>query len=178
MAIRRGAPRGVTRGPRRQTDWAFALLAADGVAIPAASKVLLASIASSVLSTIAPATIVRTRGLLTIRSDQSIATELQLGAMGVAFVNEVARGLGVTALPGPSTEALWDGWFVHQFISQAYEFVSGVGTNPQYVTQYMVDSKAMRKFESDEGLVFMVENAHAATGFVATLQLRLLLKAG
>ena len=42
----------------------------------------------------------------------------------------------------------------------------------------MIDSKAMRKFESDEGLVFMIENASSTNGFDAMLQLRFLVKAG
>ena len=178
MAFRKSANQAsFHRGVKRATDWQLATLSSGYVTVAANSKVLIASIGSSALAGISPATIVRTRGMLSVASDQSAAPEAQIGGFGVGFVNEVARALGVTALPGPVNEALWDGWFVHQFFQQRFEELSQVGFDTTGAIQYVIDSKAMRKFESDEGLVFMVEN-NATTGFQVALQLRLLVKAG
>ena len=162
------------RGSRRLTEWVISSFPATVTNIPASSKVLLSSVAAAQLTALAPATIVRTRGVLMVSTDQTAALEFQLGSFGLGFVNEVARALGVTALPGPSTDALWDGWFVHQYFQQKHDVAE---TGPAYA-QYVIDSKAMRKFEGDEGLVFMVENTHATQGFEVALGLRILMKAG
>ena len=45
-------------------------------------------------------------------TNETAASENQLGAFGIALVNDVAAALGVTGIPGPATDALWDGWFV------------------------------------------------------------------
>ena len=46
-----------------------------------------------------PFTLIRVRGIFTIASDQSAATETQVGALGVAVVSEQAASIGVTAVP-------------------------------------------------------------------------------
>ena len=94
----------------------------------------------------------------------------------MALINETARALGVTAIPGPGTDSLYDGWFVHQFVMQKLIRASGVGFTEGQV--YEIDSKAMRKFEGDEGLVFMVENNSPTDGFDIIVGLRILIKAG
>ena len=163
---------------RRQTDWALSVSTVALVNVPAASKVLASSFDASVLRDIAPATVIRTRGELLIITDNFGATEVQLGAFGIAFVNNVARTLGVTAIPGPGTDALFDGWFVHQFIQQKSVLLSGVGFESRSATRYVIDSKAMRKFDADLGLAIMIENQHASQGFDFALGLRFLIKAG
>ncbi len=167
-----------SRPVKRATDWVIQAETSAYVTIANDSKVLVGGVSAAQLAVFAPATVVRTRGLLTIASDQAGADEQQLGAFGMTFVNETARALGVTGIPGPSEDALWDGWFVHQFFAQKLEFSSGVGFEPNMATQYSIDSKAMRKFESDEGLAFMIENSHATFDLQMSLQLRILIKAG
>ena len=164
------------RRTRRATDWSLGLIAAGKTSVAANSKVLVASLSEASLLPIAPATVVRTRGAVQISSDQSAADEDQIGSIGVAFVSEVARALGVTAIPGPSTETLWDGWFVHQFFQQRFLFASNTGEHLG-LRQYEIDSKAMRKFEGAQGLVFMCENT-GSFGFEIMWQMRFLVKAG
>ncbi len=164
---------------KRLTDWAISFTTASLVTVPVASKVLLASVTAAQLAILGPATVVRTRGRILILSDQTAGSERQFGAIGLGFVNETARALGVTALPGPSSLALWDGWFMHQFIAQAFTFGTAVG----FMTQgqgfgYEIDSKAMCKFDTDDGLVLMAENSSASDGFSAAVSLRILIKAG
>ena len=130
------------------------------------------------MATLAPATIVRTRGQLGVGAAIRSSTQAQFGAFGICFVSEVARALGVTAIPGPATDALWDGWFVHQFFTQLLSVTTDVGISPDFFTQYVIDSKAMRKFDGDAtGLVIMLENT-GANAFDTSLGLRFLLKAG
>ncbi len=163
---------------KRSTDWQIATFPVGETAVAASTKVLLILVPSTTLGTIAPATIVRTRGIFAIRSDAPGVTELQVGAFGIGLVNDVAGALGVTALPGPSTDALWGGWFVHQFITQANQVNTAIGADARGVYQYEIDSKAMRKFESDEALVIMVENTSGSFAFTITAGIRFLVKAG
>ena len=165
-------------GPKRLTDWAFGVIGASYVSVPPSSKVVLASFSGANLSDISPGTIVRTRGMFSIASDQISATETQIGAFGIALVNDVARALGVTGIPGPATDTLWDGWFVHRFFAQRMQFASSSGFDGRGATEYEVDSKAMRKFESDQGLVVVLENNHATNGLFVATNLRFLVKAG
>ncbi len=167
-----------SRGSPRLTDWALGTFPISSTAIPAATKVLAVSFGAAVLTTVGPGTIIRTRGTLWVGSDQTTATEDQAGALGIAFVNETARALGVTAIPGPATDALFDGWFVHQFIAQRVYNITNAGVDMAAGHVYNIDSKAMRKFEGDEGLVIMLENTGSTDGFVAMLGLRFLVKAG
>ncbi len=160
-------------GTRRSTDWQLGVIATGFTTVPANSKVLLTSFLSATLLLFSPSTIVRTRGLITWASDQVGAAESPMGAFGVSFVNEVAAALGVTALPGPGLDQLFDGWFVHQHLQHRFE---GTGQGPVY-NQIVIDSKAMRKFESDEALVVMVENT-SAVGALLAVSLRFLIKAG
>ena len=173
-------PRRFTRGrsgPKRLTEWSLGTFPVGVVLVGVNTKVLALSFSAADLSVQAPATIIRTRGVLWVRSDQDAAEELQLGAFGVGFVNETARALGVTAIPGPSTDALWDGWFVHQPIVQSSKR-NVAGSGGMSGIQYQIDSKAMRKFEGDEGLAIMVENTNNLNAFEIALFLRILVKAG
>jgi len=167
----------VRRPSKRHVGWDAALVTTGFTTIAAGAKSVLGILTSAALTEIGPGTIVRTRGMLTFRSDQTGASEGYVGAIGCGFVNVVAGTLGITALPGPVTEALWDGWFVHQFFSGAFIFVSGVGFQEPSSQSIEVDSKAMRKFDQDENMVIMVENG-GVTGLDIILQLRFLVKAG
>ena len=176
MAFRRSIRKG--GGLKRSTDWSLGIIPVGGTVVPAASKLVVGTFTSATLATLVPATVIRVRGMMNVYSDQVAATEHQVGAMGFGFVNEVAATLGITGLPGPSTDALWDGWFVHQFITQRFHFADNTGLLPYMGTQYVIDSKAMRKFESDEALVVVVENTSLTQGFEVQLGCRILTKAG
>jgi len=134
-----------SRRVKRATDWQLGILAIGETSVPAAGKAVIASFSSATLAAIAPSTIIRTRGFFSIRSDQAAASELQIGAIGLGLVNEVARALGITALPGPLTDALWDGWFFHQFFSQSFIVAdaTGIADNAGAGSGYTIDSKAV-----------------------------------
>ncbi len=165
--------RSFRRSSKRQTEWSLAFQSLGITAVPAASKVLLSVINPNAPSGIG--TIVRSRGILSIRTDTPAANEHQTGAMGIAVVNSVAAALGVTGLPGPGTEIGFD-WFVYQSFAQMQITSTTLTTVVGF--QYEIDSKAMRKFGIDERLVFMIENLSTTNAFDMLANIRFLVKSG
>jgi len=166
-----------SRGTKRLTEWALCTSAAAPTVLAAGTKAVVVLFSAAALVAIAPATIVRSRMLLSISSDQSGASEVQIGALGVGIVNDVAGALGVTALPGPVTDCGWPGWFVHQWFFNEFQFISGTGTQSRVERQYEIDSKAMRKLKGEEALVIMIEN-FGISGMDFHVSSRFLTKAG
>ncbi len=165
------------RAQRRQTDWRIQLQTAAYFNVPAASKLLIARIGSAQLDDFSPGTLVRSRGILSVRPASVAANAQMLGAFGCAFVNETAAALGVTGIPGPATDGNFDGWFVWQGITGDFQQSTAAawGLTDR---QWEIDSKAMRKFAGDSSLVFMIENEHATLAFLAAVHMRFLIKAG
>ncbi len=161
------------RGVRRQTDWTatppntqFTLLAAN--------TVLLTD--SFVTSGDQVETLVRTRGLLTVLSDQASASEEPFGAWGIAKVSDQAFAIGASAIPFPYTNAASDLWLAHGYWACPMVGATLVGFSGSGVQRYEIDSKAMRKLTPDETFVVMIENANATDGVKFNLDLRLLAK--
>ncbi len=180
MAFRQNRNQGSfsRRGVKRLTEWGICSVPAGYTTVPAASKILLVLVPAATLSPESPATVVRSRFLLSVISDQTVATEAQVGAFGIGFVNIVAGALGVTGIPGPATDCAWDGWFVWQPIAQQLVVATAVGVEGQFATNYTIDSKAMRKFGEDMSLAMMIENTSGSDGFSALISGRMLIKAG
>ncbi len=166
------------RGSRRATEWGIFSGSTGFASLAASTKAVAASFSSTDLSELIPGTIVRTRGVLSIQTDQFVASEQQFGALGCALVNDVAQALGITALPGPFTNQNYD-WFLLQFFVQSNIFGTGVGFIEQGASrQFEIDSKAMRKLGNGDSLVIMLENASAAHAFDFAVMLRFLVKMG
>ncbi len=164
----------LVRGNARPVHWGISMQTSARVAVPANSKVLLISTLGA-LST--PITVIRTRGFFSVNTDQVAASEDQIGAFGIAVVNARARAAGVASIPGPFTDAIWDGWFVYQSFGQQFTFLTAAGFDPLSAVRYEIDSKAMRKVEgSDEDIVMVIENAHATNGFEVMFNTRFLVK--
>ncbi len=160
---------------KRSTDWAFGVASTGLTNIPAASIVTLAAFPAASLSLFAPATIVRTRGRLLVTPDTNSAEESQIGAFGIGFV---APSVGTQA-PGPISDNLWDGWFVYVPIINHFDLITAIGFAQSGAKDgYDIDSKAMRKFETDQTMVVVIENAHATQGFDIAINFRMLVKAG
>ncbi len=94
-----------------------------------------------------PFTVVRSRFLVSIASDQVAASETQVGAVGLAVVSDQANAIGVTAVPTPITDMGSDLWFVHQLLYNEMIFGSAIGFQTQAQRIYEIDSKAMRKVD-------------------------------
>ena len=142
------------RGSRKSTDWS--------ASVPQTGLVALAGSTALLSQTFIPVaggeTVVRSRGLITFGSDQAAATESQLGAYGIAVVTAQAVSVGITAVLHPATDASWDGWLYHTYLSAHIQVVSASGIMPDMQHQIVVDSKAMRKVSEDDRLVFVIEN--------------------
>ncbi len=165
----RAQRRFTARAQRRPGTWSR-FVDTGIVAVPAASKVL---VASAVLSN--PGineTLRRVRGFILLLSDQTAATERQLGAFGICVASDAAVAAGAASLPGPVTELdddLWQTWLPLQ---GALTVVSGVGFILQD-NKIQIDSKAMRRIQQGQSLAIMAENASATFGFSVYLAVSL-----
>ena len=134
------------RSTRRQTHWTEI---SGGVAISGTLVTLLA--------TATPAhggeTVVRIRGLLTLALESATSVgDGIFGAFGIGVVTAAAAAVGVGSIPTPLTEAGWDGWMLHRYFDLRRAL--GVGS-PGEFTRLELDSKAMRKMNADDRLVFV-----------------------
>ncbi len=124
-----------------------------------------------------PFTIVRTRFLLGMSSDQAAASERQVGGFGMAVVSDQANAIGVTAVPTPISDMGSDLWFVHQLLYNDFVFGTGVGFEDNVLAQYVIDSKAMRKVDIGQDLVVVAEfSSNGSGGFNITAGGRMLVK--
>jgi len=161
MAVRRvrsHSRNAVARRQRAPSTWTRAVSVSPFL-VPDASKVFI--LFSLLNNPGIGETIRRTRGMFFIDSDQSVATERQLGAFGAMVVTDVAAAAGVASIPGPVSEASDDGWFLWVPIVQQHVETA---VAPTHGTAYEFDSKAMRRVEEGFQIVFVVENASVASG--------------
>ena len=154
-------------GPRRQTEW---IGSADSTGVQALGPSV-AVLDQTFLPGLTQ-TIVRTRGLLYVQSDQVAGDEEFFGAMGAAVVSRPAAAAGVASLPTPITEEDSDFWFIHQFFAAGYDGTAGGGMKGRV---FEFDSKAKRKINTDDAVVFLLENADATFGAQYILKFRMLL---
>ena len=158
MARRRGMTnfRSSSR-PNRAWSGSFASVF---IAVPANSKVLLATLVTGVAGGV-DLTILRTVGGIAVSSDQSASGEQQIGAWGMILVTDIAAAAGIASIPGPGTD-VGDDWFVHQTFAQR----GVLADTPRVAEWYPVDSKAKRMLDGTGIVVAVVaENVHATNGF-------------
>ena len=174
MALRRVTVRG-NRGPRRKTSWFdFASLQTDFTGLAANSALLFSSLNAAALA-LRPFTIVRTRGLLTVTTDQIAATERPFGAFGISVVTDQATAIGITAVPQPGDDAgsdeflLWEPW------SANVQLGSNIGFADLGRT-FVLDSKAMRKVDIGQDVVAVMDNQSNTDAVDFALTYRMLVK--
>ena len=122
-----------------------------------------------------PFTIVRTRGILYIRSDQTAASENQVLSYGEIVVTDQAVAIGVTAVPTPATDS-GSSFHVYENMIGRFEFVSGVGFEGNEGQTLLFDSKAMRKVEEGQDLIAVAEADGISDGITLTSFSRTLIK--
>ncbi len=170
MAHSRGRfPRAAPRS-RRKTHW---------VGPPDQGTINVGSGASVIIGSFEPAasfmlapTIVRTRGEVSLLPTSPAADLAISGAFGIGIVSNDAFAAGATSIPGPWSDPDWGGWFVWQSFFKKLEFADASGLNYPFNSSYQVDSKAMRKAESNETVVLMAESQAGA--FSIAMHVRLL----
>jgi len=154
---------------RRKSVWIPLLVVQDTQA--SAGSQIIGSFNASALA-LRPFTIVRIHLELMIKSDQAAAIEDQAGAYGVAVVSDQAVAVGITGVPLPNTDAESSLWMLHQFIMGSAQELTDLTVGPRH---YSLDSKAMRKVDAGQDVVFVLENS-LATGMIVTSAARLLVK--
>ena len=162
----------ITRGGKnvRETLWSATSLQISSTITAASTAVVMTSFAAGVLA-LRPFTIVRTRGVWGIRSDQTASIESQALGLGMAVVTDQAVAIGVTAVPTPGTDADSDAFYVYEVLLQRNIIA---GEQPMRFASF--DSKAMRKVEDGFDGVSVVETGPASNGLVVELQFRCLIK--
>ena len=158
-------------GSRPNRSWAGAIPAV-AVNVPAASKVLLASITLSNQGI--DETILRVVGTVFMNTDQVAASESQHGAVGMCIVTDTALAVGIASLPDPVTDVQDDIWFMFQTVVGTFHFGTAVGFNANGGTNYPVDSKVKRILSSGHSVAVIAANASATTGFQITFPVRVL----
>ena len=174
MARFQTRPKFISRGSRRETRWlnldpVTATLGTGGTAA------ITHSLTTEELA-LRPFTVVRTRGVLHVQSDQTAASEVYNAALGIAVVSAQAEAIGVTAVPTPNADRESDLWFLFEEITgqflfaDATGFIEGAGGLIRHF-----DSKAMRKVEDGQDIVVVIENFFSA-GTQVTVSGRMLIK--
>jgi len=143
-----------------------------GAILTAAGGTIFFSLNAAALA-LRPFTIVRSRFMSLIRSDQAAADETQIGAWGIAVVSDEASAVGVTAVPTPITEMASSLWLVHQLVMAHHQ---AQATFAEPVGVFETDSKAMRKVEVGQDVVVVAELSTAGNGFNLTIGGRMLVK--
>ena len=149
--------RGFSRAPRRSSgvarDWGLGPGESVITSIMGTGSTILGS---GITPGESELTVMRTRGLLElgILGQATANGDGFFGAVGIGVFSLPAFTAGVTSMPTPVTEAAWNGWFWHQFIA-LHDW--DVGVESQVSIQYEVDSKAMRKFDTQMVLAAVIE---------------------
>ena len=161
----------VRSGPVRQTEWLAREFSTDAITVPLLTFQIDSSM-DAVEKAKLPFTITRTIGVLSIFGDQAGAIEHPFGALGGLVVSDKASALGATAVPDPVTEAASDLWFMYQsFVGPQTTALDGPGP-----TSWMIDSRAQRKVQEGEDIVFVIANPNSVDGFRYVFNYRLLIK--
>ncbi len=166
--------RGRTAAPRRQTTW----IGLVGVRsqLTSAGGTIFNSLNAAALA-LRPFTIIRTHILVGVKSDQVIASEVQIGAFAGAVVSDEAVAVGVSAVPTPISQPSSDLWFAYGNVMSEFVFLSSVGFDAGGGQFYAIDSKAMRRVEPGSDIVFVGEvDASAGSGLTMTTIGRMLVK--
>ncbi len=137
---------GYRRGTRRNTDWA------RGVFAPTLAAGVKFLIGSFTLANPGIAETVRRTIISWSATPSGFALPL---AFGMIVVTDQALSTGITALPGPVTDASDDGWFIWQSV-----MMGGAGL-PRNTRE--IDSRAMRRIEDGFSVAIMGENTGAAS---------------
>ena len=108
-----------------------------------------------------PFTVIRTHLEVAMNTDQIIASEDQIGAVGMCVVSDQAVAIGAMAVPTPVTDLDSDLWFVHQLMFGEFVFMTAAGFQARTSVRTTIDSKAMRKVDDSEDLIMVAQSSSA-----------------
>jgi len=158
---------------RRETRWIGSTAVRTGLG--AASTAAILQTYSATILALMPFTIVRTRGLLMVTSDQQAATEVFDIGYGHAVVSAQATAIGVTAVPTPVADDDSDLWFLYERVANLFDFTTGTGYRLTGIERQL-DSKAMRKCEDGNDFIVAAETSALSNGATVFSYVRQLIK--
>ncbi len=169
--VRRSSSVVAVAGRRRDTLW---LVVGVGATTMTISGGTITNSMNAAALAYRPFTVIRAIMDYSVRSDQAAALEEQTVAAGAAVVSDQAVAIGVTAVPTPITDRGSDLWFMHQTMF-AEESSLTDRSKPHGV--WHVDSRAMRRVDDDQDIVFVLEiNTVTGSGAIVRSSGRLLIK--
>ncbi len=155
------------RPPKKTVMWIGDFPRTAPLTVPAGTASL-----DSVLSTgallLRPFTVMRSRGILVVKSDQAAVSEEWNGAYGELVVTDSAAAAGAASIPSPITEPSAS-WLMYIPFGGSFGFLDSTGFQGGASSVFAYDSKAMRIVGPDDDLVGVVENGSGTTGI--TIQL-------
>jgi len=158
-------------GQRRATEWLASADQTSAQDLAASTVAIDQALTGAQVSAISPFTITRTVGMVAVAGDQVAALEFPLMAIGAMVVRETARAGGVGNVPTPITEEGDDGWFLYLTAAASSGTLNGA---PASIFQF--DSRAQRKVEDGDAVVWTVENSDSAAAISYWLKFRMLIK--
>ena len=159
----------------RDTAWFGGVFAQTTIAA-ASTAMLVTSLTAGALA-IWPFTVIRSRGLVGIVSDQTGTGENYSAAYGRCVVSDQSVAIGVTAVPTPVTDNDSDLWMVMEFVYGRFTFVTGAGILVNHGSvDRTYDSKAARKVDIGQDLIGVVETTGVSSGAIITTFTRALVK--
>ncbi len=171
MARRRRSLSNFVRPAPRTMVWSS--IDISPVAIAADASSLIGQLSATELL-LRPFTVVRTRGVIHIESDQVAASEITTGAVAMMVVSDQALAAGASAIPDPVNNADAP-WFMYQNFVNSLLFGSLIGIQEPTGQYYEIDSKAMRKVGKNEDVALMIEETNNV-GLIVSFSGRWLLK--
>ena len=163
----------VQQGGRRRTpNWGWAgIIPAAPTTVSASSAVL---IGTFVLDNDGiDETFLRVVGGIQIASDQAVASESPIGAIGMCVVTDVAAALGITAVPDPVSEIADDVWFWYVPFALSLQFSDATGLQPNFGIWFPFDQKGKRVVHSGSTVAIVAANS-SAVGVQVTPVFRIL----
>ena len=159
MAQRRYRQR-VPQSLRRKTDWI-------GGTVGNLAEAVLTSGTSFIISSFdtrvgggfpePPFTIIRQRGFLSVANVAGTARVVPVGAYGTCVINGEAFDAGVGSIPTPWDESFDERWLYHTYFGTVAQGI--LVTDQVLASVYLtIDGKGMRKVESGDVIVNVIEN--------------------
>jgi len=142
---------------RRATSWDTG---AGGTTPTVVSSGIAQFVGSAAAATTDGLTIVRTRGHLAMFLESvTSAMDSLTGAFGIGIATSAAIAAGIASVPTPLTEQAWEGWmYWSSFTILGRTAVEADGVNDSAgVIREVIDSKAMRKINSDMSIYAAIE---------------------
>ena len=145
---------------RRKTSWGLGPGGTGATQVTSSGALIVGAGASATDDGL---TLVRTRGSFDMQiADTAGISDAIIGAMGIGIVTAEAFAIGITAVPSPITDDVWDGWLFHQY----FGYSPGLIISTTLVSagyRIPVDSKAMRKLDFGDTIFFGLETVETGT---------------